>query len=326
VNYFIALARINAPLVEHFVIHTHKEVGSTGSHLDTQLLDSVPSVHAIHMPLEEIARRLEALGICDGFTDGLTLAEVLTKQSSGGYGSKMNDLKATFGGLFAPELAAGAYSHWGWVDLDCMLGDMRPSLSHYLPKFDVITYPDGGLDALFTSGQLTVFRDIEYFRSEFYKGTPATSLICAQGNRLFDEKYTMRHAVRHQGITVVADLYEQVATFDLHHTLVEWTLDKGIVPSSSNAADSSNGDTAGGMLKELQRLQGKHNCVGYWDDSTWVCTPKSIKNFVFKFASGMMQVERVTRKAATAGVRTGGFFHLHQWKTAFVWEVIDYAL
>ena len=62
------------------------------------------SVHLIYMPLDEIARRLEALGVCTKDTDGMPLTTVLTKQSSGGYGSKMNDLKPTFGGLFAREL------------------------------------------------------------------------------------------------------------------------------------------------------------------------------------------------------------------------------
>ena len=163
VNYFIALTRINAPLVEHFIFHTHRE----NSYLDLELVASVPSVHLVYMPLDEIARRLEELGVCPKDTDGMPLTTVLKKQSSGGYGSKMNDLKPTFGGLFARELAG--YSHWGWVDLDCMMGDLRPSLADYLPDFDVITYPDGGLNALFTAGQLTVFRNVQWLTNEFFK-------------------------------------------------------------------------------------------------------------------------------------------------------------
>jgi hypothetical protein len=180
------------------------------------------------MSLEEIARRLQALGVCTRGLSGIPLAETLTKQSSGGYGSKINDLKATFGGLFEPELAKGAYTHWGWVDLDCMMGDLKSSLQLYLPDFDVITYPDGGINALFTAGQLTIFRNIDYFRTKYYISASSFT-ICEPGNRLFDEKYTMLHAARHAGVSIVVDVYEQVATFDATGSRVDWVPDRGIV-------------------------------------------------------------------------------------------------
>ena len=42
--------------------------------------------------------------------------------------------------MFAAEL--DAYTHWGWVDLNCFYGDLSPMLvkAH---DFDVVTFPDG---------------------------------------------------------------------------------------------------------------------------------------------------------------------------------------
>ena len=125
---------------------------------------------------------------------------MLTRQSSGGYGSKVNDLKGVYGALFAAELDVGGFTHWGWVDTDCMLGDLRPALRQYLPDYDVVTFPDGGLAGLYASGQLTVFRHIPFFSSpnkaKGYFRTFHAELICEPGNRLWDEKFVLPHAAR----------------------------------------------------------------------------------------------------------------------------------
>ena len=34
------------------------------------------------------------------------------------------------------------YTHWGWIDLDVILGDLSPMLED-LKHYDVVTYPDG---------------------------------------------------------------------------------------------------------------------------------------------------------------------------------------
>ena len=34
------------------------------------------------------------------------------------------------------------YTHWGWIDLDVLMGDMAP-LVEALKHFDVVSFPDG---------------------------------------------------------------------------------------------------------------------------------------------------------------------------------------
>jgi hypothetical protein len=55
------------------------------------------------------------------------LVKRLEEASNTGYGSKFNDLKPLYGSLFQEQLAE--YSHWGWFDLDCFMGDMRATLT-----------------------------------------------------------------------------------------------------------------------------------------------------------------------------------------------------
>ena len=56
--------------------------------------------------------------------DGYAFAGVYT-------GSKGNDLKPLFGAMFSDYIhsSTNAYTHWGWVDLDCVLGDMSGTAS-----------------------------------------------------------------------------------------------------------------------------------------------------------------------------------------------------
>ena len=52
----------------------------------------------------------------------------------------MNDVKPLYGAMLQDVLAP--YSHWGWIDIDCLFGDMRPLLNA-LRHYDVVAYPDG---------------------------------------------------------------------------------------------------------------------------------------------------------------------------------------
>jgi hypothetical protein len=63
------------------------------------------------------------------------------------------------------------------------MGDLRLALEPYLDSYDVITFPDGALDSLFTAGQLTVFRNIDYFRKFFQVvvRSAVASRVCADG-------------------------------------------------------------------------------------------------------------------------------------------------
>ena len=55
-------------------------------------------------------------------------------------GVKMNDLKPLYGAMLADVLAP--YTHWGWIDIDCLFGDLSPLLVA-LRDYDVVAYPDG---------------------------------------------------------------------------------------------------------------------------------------------------------------------------------------
>ena len=96
---------------------------------------------------------------------------------------KSSDLRLLYGGMFADTLVD--YTHWGWVDVNCIYGDLSDMVSK-LGEFDVVTYPndvclwllgifqcDDDADvmqdyfAIYLSHHLTVFRNIEFFRRFF---------------------------------------------------------------------------------------------------------------------------------------------------------------
>ncbi len=56
------------------------------------------------------------------------------------YAGKIEDLKPLFGSMFSEYIES--YTHWGWIELDNLYGDMRPLLRD-LELYDVVTYPDG---------------------------------------------------------------------------------------------------------------------------------------------------------------------------------------
>ena len=55
-------------------------------------------------------------------------------------GTKASDLKPFCGAMFRDLLLR--YTHWGWVDIDVIFGDLSP-LIEALRHYDVVTFPDG---------------------------------------------------------------------------------------------------------------------------------------------------------------------------------------
>ena len=53
---------------------------------------------------------------------------------------KVNDLKPMYGAMFHDLLVN--YTHWGWMDIDTVMGDLSP-LMQQLRQYDVVSYPDG---------------------------------------------------------------------------------------------------------------------------------------------------------------------------------------
>ena len=71
---------------------------------------------------------------CAG-TVNLTLANELYTLAG-----KVPELKPLYGVMFQDLLVH--YTHWGWMDIDVILGDLTP-LVHALARHDVATFPDG---------------------------------------------------------------------------------------------------------------------------------------------------------------------------------------
>ena len=67
---------------------------------------------------------------------------------------KANDFKPLFGAMFASELSE--YTHWGWMDLQCVYGDLQ-SLVRMCSKYDIVTYPDSVCEVCSPSMRPTTF-------------------------------------------------------------------------------------------------------------------------------------------------------------------------
>jgi hypothetical protein len=89
--------------------------------------------------------------------------------------------------------------------------------------------------SVFLAGQLTVFRNIDYFRRYFaakyqpqgkkvaehvfypastWSVHPSTPLlIITPGHRFWDERYGIWHALRHPAVTLMVDCMKQVSAF-----------------------------------------------------------------------------------------------------------------
>ena len=76
--------------------------------------------------------------MCASF--GADADELSRLQAVFAYGTKTSDLKPFYGAMFRDLLLH--YTHWGWIDLDVILGDTTPLIGA-LRHHDVVTFPDG---------------------------------------------------------------------------------------------------------------------------------------------------------------------------------------
>ena len=112
-----------------------------------------PNVHVVHMNKTEVARRvadaLRAAGLPAKGARSVVHALLIVAADPTGLehvygGLKMNDVKPLYGAMLRDMLAP--YTHWGWSDIACLLGDLQPLLDT-LRHYDVVAYPDGvGMD------------------------------------------------------------------------------------------------------------------------------------------------------------------------------------
>ena len=321
INYFLATCAAQGPDIHFFIMHTEDESGR----VDPAMVP--PNVHMLRVTLAEVAEKILALlgDDCEQHS-AAKLMTVLDEPSSTNFGSKFNDLKMLFGSIFKKELAG--YGYWGWYDLDCFMGDLKGAVKQYVPEFDVITFPDGGLAAAYAAGQVTIFRNIEYFRTCFTKKTRWINMVCEPGNRLWDEKFTMAHAMRSKQVRLAVDMSVQFSGSAVAMaTEFQWY--NGHVLRRSDGATTTKFDSNEKMIMgQLKKMRTTHTCIGYWQNYAWKCLSGmdgSTHGLIFTWRDMTMTVKYrppAVYKDADGKQLTehGAFIHLHTWKGAKTWK------
>lgn len=144
--FLVSSYRLNAPEFTLVAIHT----GERPPPLPAALGEA--AVRYVHIPLPQLAERFAT-------KLGATAAQASAKFASG---KGLSDLKPFYGQVFEDEIAG--YSHWGWVDWDILLGDLRSVIGvERLWEWDAVTL--GGATLGFAwAGQLTVFQNSQETR------------------------------------------------------------------------------------------------------------------------------------------------------------------
>jgi nitrite reductase/ring-hydroxylating ferredoxin subunit len=80
------------------------------------------------------------------------------------------EYKPAFGAIFEQYLTE--YSHWGYCDLDMVIGNLPLFIEHSeLASQDIVTYSFGDVDAIYLRGQWTMHRNVPEF-AMLWKGCP----------------------------------------------------------------------------------------------------------------------------------------------------------
>jgi len=164
------------------------------------------NVHFQQMSRADVAGRLKSIGV--------------KVPSEGLVGMKAADFKPLYGALFEKEVEG--FSHWGFMDIDMVWGNVDAYLTdELLLSYDIITCPDGYLAAAFLAGQFTVFRNMPYFRSwhrlQYRSRHPNGNVYPAKiaksfsmpGLQKMDEIAAVWLATRHPEIRILFDFTRQ---------------------------------------------------------------------------------------------------------------------
>ena len=182
------------------------------------------------------------------------------------------------------------------------------------------------MNALYTAGQLAIFRNIQHFRDCFTKGgTGNAYLFCEAGNRLWDEKFSMMHAARHKDIRIAVDFSVQFAATGVSTGhWKEYTCRDGVWerPYRPNQAEDAEVKVAGAMEYAKQKI-ALHECTSYWGAWVWTCVQGSA-HLAYKWRAGVLEVEHVVpvlhppppgSGADAEKLEHGVMFHMFTWKT-----------
>ena len=151
--YFVASAARAAPLVDFLVFHEHVKLPWTQQQLP-------PNVKFVDLGGGGLA---ELVGLKLGERLGLPLRNATTLLRSlrllfDKWPRLIAEYKPTFGTVFEDFL--GDYSHWGYADLDMVLGNLPLFMERAeLESEDIVTYSFGDMEALYLRGQWTVHRN-----------------------------------------------------------------------------------------------------------------------------------------------------------------------
>lgn len=323
--------------VSFFVFHTH----------DDGPRQTPKNINFQYTPLKELAQRLwkiDALRRHFNLPFQAFLRRVLECYADDNP-AKGNDLKPFYGALFQDELAD--FTHWGWTDLDMIWGDVRAFLEPLLSSmpyaalsqssyaYDVISFPDGQRPALYLSGQLTVFRNNQKWRSFVdgclegpghvnYGGCYLESVL-SEANVYLDEKIAVWYAAL-QGAHILVD-------FSAILTEARWQRLSGhhkpVLKRSDGHLFVAHDSTGLPFVDIEQRnmevhlLQNSSNCFSEFGEGwSYVCIPYdvNIRSDVFGASYEIFQNRLFLWPAPLHSVDDGSefaAFHLHRSKQAF---------
>ena len=151
--YFVASAARSAPLVDWLIFHEHL-------HLPWEQKQLPSNVKLVDLGGGGLA---ELVGLKLGERLGLPLRNATTLLRSlrllfDKWPRLIAEYKPTFGSVFEDFL--GDYSHWGYADLDMVVGNVPLFLEREeLQENDIVTYAYGDMDALYLRGQWTWHRN-----------------------------------------------------------------------------------------------------------------------------------------------------------------------
>lgn len=277
-----------------------------------------PNLFFKHISPNEISRRvakvLRASGLAN-ILDGDDLGHLYT-------GDKGADLKPLYGALFEEMLKP--YTHWGFIDIDSLFGDLSPMLKD-LENYDVVSYPDGYHinQAVYLAGPLNVFRNIEYFRKYFGATFRNTEGEIMQPGRLFqkpghwvmDENYGIWFALRHPSITLKCDFSRQEDMGHNPHESTGYLLEHGVGKIITLHGYGQWGhDDPNAAKIEMERLNKyQHSCLEKWYhfQPNWAfrCL-NGAAGLAYTWKDGEMSVERSSKT-----LENTMYLHIHDWKS-----------
>ena len=204
--FLIESYKINHPSYELIVVHTRER---------QQTSKGEEHVRYVHIAVDELKQR---------FIDkiGATRAQVDAKFASG---KGLSDLKPLYGRVFDDLIATSRYSHWGWVDWDLILGDLRAVIpEQMLWSYDALTFPGATLGFAW-AGQLSIFRNTDEARTLFSVVPRHVELAFKTGTGEarqsgWEERIFLRETLRHR--PQMSILFHMSAQFDYKAQWLTW--------------------------------------------------------------------------------------------------------